>query len=114
MFFTGQISMISDSLKPTSVSRCALSPLPSPRSRVHHLLQRIFIYNAKKKLEIIFWMASISVKQLVKNGATPLQEVLVCVDLLGTTCMAQEAGVCPEESFSLAPSWPSPWPWGPE
>lgn len=88
---TRQTSVISDSLKPTSVSTGAPFPLPSPRSRAHRSLQRIFIYNAKKIINH-FWTVLISVKQLIKNVATPLREVLVCVDLLGTVCMAQDAG----------------------
>lgn len=46
----------------------------------------------QKRIINHFWTVLISVKQLVKNVATPLQEVLVCVDLLGTVCMAQGAG----------------------
>ena len=56
-----------------------------------HYRGSLFIMQ-KKKIINHFWTVLIPVKQFVKNGATPSQEVLVCVDLLGTDCMAQGAG----------------------
>lgn len=83
---------------------CSISSA-QPRSRVYHSLQRIFIYNAKKIINH-FWTVLRSVKQLVKNVATPLQEVLVCADLLGTVCVVQGAGsVCVQKKAS---------PWHPD
>lgn len=38
----------------------------------------------QKKLKITVWTVLMSVKQLVKDGVSLFQEVLVCADLLGT------------------------------